>query len=201
MALKHHHPLLPRHRQHHPPHSNDYLEIITSYSKPSGVIELLTMESNTDTPGRLSFAPPSRVEPSSHRSESNVHTVIEDDASSTTPAGSTTTQEQSSSQPPSTTTPTSHKKLLWMDRPAMEELTSSPSDYHPPLFVEINTDNDTTTDSAGDKTLQYPVKSTQEYVGEFKVTPEIHAAYAVTWFGLSGAGVLMTRKLLSRGRL
>ena len=87
-----------------------------------------------------------------------------------------------------------------MDRPAMEELTSSPSNYHPPLFVEINTDDGTTTDAAGDKTLQYPVKSTQEYVGEFKVTPEIHAAYAVTWFGLSGAGVLMTRKLLSRGR-
>ena len=197
-----HHPNshIHRHRQHHQPHSNDYLEIITSYSQPSGIIELLTMESNTDTPGKLSFAPPSRVEPSSHRSESNVHTVIENDAS-TTPAGSTTTQEQSPPQP-STTTTSSHEKLLWMDRPAMEELTSSPSNYHPPLFVEINTTDDgTTTDAAGDKTLQYPVKSTQEYVGEFKVTPEIHAAYAVTWFGLSGAGVLMTRKLLSRGRL
>jgi cytochrome oxidase assembly protein ShyY1 len=33
-----------------------------------------------------------------------------------------------------------------------------------------------------------------------KVSPAIHAGYAVTWYGLSLAGVLLTRKLILRGR-
>jgi cytochrome oxidase assembly protein ShyY1 len=92
------------------------------------------------------------------------------------------------------------KKLLWMDREAMEEMTGAAD--HSPLFVQIN-DSTTNSNSDNDGTnngIQFPVKPSQEYVGEFKVTPEIHVGYAVTWFGLSGAGVIMTRKLLTRGR-
>jgi len=87
---------------------------------------------------------------------------------------------------------TAVNKLLWLDRKAMEEMTSC-SPCHPPLFVQINTN-----ETGG--ALQYPVKPTQEFVGEFKVTPAVHAGYAFTWFGLSGAGMVMTRKLLRRGR-
>ncbi len=183
----HHRP----HHPHHGPQSHDYNAIITSYTQPTGILQILAMESNTDTPGR--FAPPSRVESSPHRAESKIQTIIVDAASTATP---TTTSDP---------IPMSHKQLLWMDRPAMEELTSCQiPNYHPPLFVEINTSHDDSV-VAVDKnknasSLQYPVKSTQEYVGEFKVTPEIHAAYAITWFGLSGAGMIMTKKLLSRGR-
>lgn len=38
-------------------------------------------------------------------------------------------------------------------------------------------------------------------VGEFKVTSAVHAGYAFTWFGLSTAGIYMTRMLLkAKGR-
>ena len=85
-------------------------------------------------------------------------------------------------------------KLLWLDRQVISELTNCPLGQTPPLFVQINNDGDL------DGASQFPAKSSRKYVGEFKVTPEVHAGYAVTWFGLSGAGILMTRKLLTRGR-
>ena len=84
------------------------------------------------------------------------------------------------------------QKLLWMDPTAMSEMINSPPDINPPLFVQIKDEEETA--------LKYPARSSREYVGEFKVTPEVHAGYAATWFGLSGAGVVMTRKLLRRGR-
>mmetsp|Transcript_3173 Transcript_3173/g.7022 ORF Transcript_3173/g.7022 Transcript_3173/m.7022 type:complete len:427 (+) Transcript_3173:141-1421(+) len=135
-------------------------EVITPWAQPQGIVQLLAMESNTDTPG--TFTPPSRIE-----------TIKK--------------------QPTTKNTVPTLNKLLWMDRQAMEEMTSCPNECHPPLFVEINT-------NANKEVPQFPVKSTQEFVGEFTVTPEIHAGYAVTWFGLSGAGMVMTRKLLTRGR-
>ena len=33
-------------------------------------------------------------------------------------------------------------------------------------------------------------------IGKFKTDPAIHVGYAVTWYGLSLAGVYMTRKLI-----
>ena len=98
--------------------------------------------------------------------------------------------------PPSRLGPESDgKRLLWMDRIAMEELTSCGEDRHPHLFVEINT-----ADERHDVPPSFPARAGREFVGEFKVTPAIHAGYAFTWFGLSSAGIVMTRKLLSRGR-
>jgi hypothetical protein len=46
---------------------------------------------------------------------------------------------------------------------------------------------------------KFPVQPPLETVGEFKTTPMIHAGYAFTWFGLAGAGVVMTRKLIHEG--
>ena len=48
--------------------------------------------------------------------------------------------------------------------------------------------------------VKFPVQPPLETVGEFKVTPMIHAGYAFTWFGLASAGVVMTRKLITKGR-
>lgn len=48
--------------------------------------------------------------------------------------------------------------------------------------------------------LSFPLQAPPDKVGEFTISPTIHAGYAITWFGLSGAGMIMTRKLLSRGR-
>ena len=94
------------------------------------------------------------------------------------------------------------KKLLWMDRETMEEMTNCSTNDHPPLFVQINTTSATDDNNNMKKTESktFPVQPSQEYVGEFKVTPDVHMGYAITWFGLSGAGVIMTRKLLTRGR-
>ena len=132
------------------------LKVLHQWDQPSGTVEIMTMESETDTPGR--FTPPSRLEMKGNDSSNAI------------------------------------QKLLWLDRQAIAELTDCPSDQSPPLFVQIRDD------SCDDGKHVFPARSTREYVGEFKVTPEVHAGYAVTWFGLSGAGVLMTRKLFSRGK-
>ena len=132
--------------------------IITSWNQPLGTVELMAMESNTETPG--TFSPPSRLDSKTGTSTQNEQTI---------------------------------NKLLWLDRTAMEEMIACENDCHPPLFVEINTNEQ-------GSAPQFPVKPARKYVGEFKVTPEVHAGYAFTWFGLSGAGMIMTRKLLTRGR-
>ena len=163
---------------HHYINTKNNNEIIKSWNEPTNIVQLMTMESNTETPGM--FSPPSRID------------------------YTTTTKERNNEQPSRTI-----NKLLWMDRTVMEELlcttatdlsssSSCINENHPPFFVEINAINDD--EKTQQQQLQYPVKPTQEYVGEFKVTPEVHAGYAVTWFGLSGAGIVMTRKLLTRGR-
>ena len=147
------------------------LESTSSWEQPQGTIQLLAMESQTETPGR--FSPPSRLETNSNKQQH--------------------TQGQAQS----------HQKLLWMDREAINELTQCPKGCHPHLFVEIHKHTD---DDHGDnekkarKVPQFPVKPPQEFVGEFKVTPEVHAGYAVTWFGLASAGMVMTRKLIRRIR-
>jgi len=136
--------------------SNDS-KILRQWDQPQDIVEITTMESETETPGR--FSPPSKLNTKTDTS----------DCRDKVP------------------------KLLWLDRQAMAELTNCPSGYKPPLFVQIKDDQSTSS-------TIFPVRSSRDYVGEFKVTPEIHAGYAATWFGLSGAGVLMTRKLLVRGR-
>lgn len=46
----------------------------------------------------------------------------------------------------------------------------------------------------------WPVQPTADKVGDFKVSPAVHVGYAATWYGLSAAGIYMTRMLLTRGR-
>ena len=97
--------------------------------------------------------------------------------------------------------------LLWMDREALEERTGTRGD-RPLLLTETascaaDDGNDNNQDAVTVRATgmpTFPVKPTAETVGEFKVTPATHAGYAITWFGLSGAGMVMTRKLLRRGR-
>ena len=48
--------------------------------------------------------------------------------------------------------------------------------------------------------MSFPLQAPVDKVGEYTISPTVHAGYAVTWFGLSGAGLIMTRKLLTRGR-
>ena len=58
-------------------------------------------------------------------------------------------------------------------------------------------DNNTVTSSPTTTiTSKWPVSPTADKVGEFKVSPSIHVGYAITWYGLSMAGLYMTRILL-----
>lgn len=49
-------------------------------------------------------------------------------------------------------------------------------------------------------TTTWPAAPPAQSVGKFKVEPAVHAGYALTWYGLSAAGVYMTRMMLTRGR-
>jgi cytochrome oxidase assembly protein ShyY1 len=54
-------------------------------------------------------------------------------------------------------------------------------------------------DGAKDETT-FPLAPSAQQVGGFPVPPAMHVGYAVTWYGLSLAGVYMMRMLLARGR-
>jgi len=98
-------------------------------------------------------------------------------------------------KPPSVVDHRNPKILLWTDLDAIREKAKIESSSVP-ILTAINTENENSNSSS----TQYPIQPLIENVGEFKVTPPIHAGYAVTWLGLSGAGVYMTRKLITKGR-
>ena len=157
-------------------------QILQSWDEPKEHVTVLSMESQTEK-GRGMFPPPSRVDP--------VVVVGKGKSGNNNRNGAGVGYDSNII-----------KKLLWMDREAMEEMTNCSTNDHPPLFVQINTTS-ATDDNMNTKTeskISFPVQPSEEYVGEFKVTPDVHMGYAITWFGLSGAGVIMTRKLLRRGR-
>lgn len=93
-------------------------------------------------------------------------------------------------------------QLLWMDRAALEAKTGTVG-QNPLLLTETAEVGDidrAAVASSAAAAPTFPVRPSAVTVGEFKVTPATHAGYAVTWFGLSAAGVVMTRKLITRGR-
>lgn len=85
-----------------------------------------------------------------------------------------------------------------MDRQAIEQKTKT-NGLSPLLITETRMiSNDSNEDH--NHGVVFPIKPSIETVGEFKVLPPTHAGYAFTWFSLSGAGMYMTRKLITRGR-
>jgi cytochrome oxidase assembly protein ShyY1 len=107
------------------------------------------------------------------------------------------------------------RRLFWMDLDTMSKWTrnvssssssSSSSSTTPsppiPLYVQVQSKEEEEENkrliSKGNR--DFPVRPSSSTVGDFVTTPAIHAGYAVTWFGLAGAGVVMTRKLITRGR-
>ena len=52
------------------------------------------------------------------------------------------------------------------------------------LLTQVRATKELTTN-----TLRFPVQPPVTSVGEYKITPAIHAGYALTWYGLSGAGL------------
>lgn len=86
------------------------------------------------------------------------------------------------------------RRLLWMDRSAMAAAAGIADAEGLLLLTETDDEQD-------DDGPRFPLRPSTEDVGmTVAMAPEQHAGYAVTWFGLSGAGILMTRRLLGRGR-
>jgi surfeit locus 1 family protein len=83
-------------------------------------------------------------------------------------------------------------QLFWLDGVALQAIAES--DEETMLLTQVNDDG--TKHEKKDFPLTPPIES----IAEFKTTPAIHVGYAATWFGLSGAGMFMTRKLITRGR-
>jgi len=84
-------------------------------------------------------------------------------------------------------------QLFWMDGLALQAIAGQQEETT--LLTEI-----TTADTVSSGVHKYLKRPALETLAEFKTTPAIHAGYAVTWYGLSVAGVYMTRKLITRGR-
>ncbi|GKY90819.1 hypothetical protein MPSEU_000054700 [Mayamaea pseudoterrestris] len=85
-------------------------------------------------------------------------------------------------------------KLYWFDAPTMKAVGNVP--LSAPYFTAVRPTSDKITGSSS----SLPLAPTADQIGEFKVTPAVHVGYAVTWFGLSAAGMVMTRKLILKGR-
>lgn len=93
-------------------------------------------------------------------------------------------------------------QLFWFDGLALQAIATSNEETMLMTQVKDKTDGDglgSTTADAEAKSI-YPLQPPVEALSAFKTTPSIHAGYAATWFGLSAAGMYMTRKLISKGR-
>lgn len=88
-------------------------------------------------------------------------------------------------------------RLIWFDRRAIEGGTNT-SNINPAYFAQVNQGEEKVYDLWDER--RFPIKAGADALKEFTITPEVHLSYAVTWFGLSSAGVMMTRKLMLRGR-
>jgi surfeit locus 1 family protein len=87
-------------------------------------------------------------------------------------------------------------QLFWMDALALQAIAES--DQETTLLTQVAP---TAEQEQQHRPLDhYPRLPALESIAEFKTTPAIHAGYATTWYGLSVAGVFMTRKLITRGR-
>eukprot|EP00984_Skeletonema_dohrnii_P024537 scaffold13671_cov72-Skeletonema_dohrnii-CCMP3373.AAC.4 len=120
-------------------------QILQSWDEPNEHVTVLSMESQTEKGGGM-FTPPSRID-AVGKGGGNLIGASSDKKCV--------------------------RKLLWMDREAMEEMTNCIDD-HPSLFVQINT----TADDMKNEPKSFPVQPSDEYVGEFKVTPDVHMGYA-----------------------
>jgi cytochrome oxidase assembly protein ShyY1 len=85
------------------------------------------------------------------------------------------------------------RHFFWTDMDTMEKV-SGIEEGDGVLLVQVRSDNE-------DESVHFPAQPPLLSVGEYKTTPLIHAGYAATWFGLAGAGIYMTRKLITRGRV
>jgi surfeit locus 1 family protein len=87
-------------------------------------------------------------------------------------------------------------QLYWFDVDAMQQLVQR-NDAMLVTSYNDNNNQESGQDDSDSESLLRPVRPTLASLQEFKVSPAIHAAYAFTWFSLSLAGLIMTRRLAS----
>jgi len=102
-------------------------------------------------------------------------------------------------------------QLFWIDGLALKAIAESPNLEEETAIVTQVIDNDNKDNGNDDTTAAqqqqqqlllptYPLQPPVTSISAFKTTPSVHMGYAATWFGLSGAGLYMTRKLITKGR-
>jgi len=100
-------------------------------------------------------------------------------------------------------------QLFWIDGLALKAIAAElytsedlASGAETAMVTQVIEDGDDDGDESGsgDGPLLYPLQPPVSSIGNFKTTPATHMGYAATWFGLSGAGLFLTRKLITKGR-
>lgn len=95
-------------------------------------------------------------------------------------------------------------QLFWLDGLALQAIAESDEEAMLVVQVDDKDDEDENNNNNNEKpnptSSIYPLRPPVEAIATFKTTPSIHAGYAATWFGLSAAGLYMTRKLITKGR-
>jgi hypothetical protein len=99
-------------------------------------------------------------------------------------------------------------QLFWIDGLALKAIAAelyTPEDLASNAETAMVTqvvdeDNNDSSNSNSEGPLLYPLQPPVSSIGNFKTTPATHIGYAATWFGLSGAGFVLTRKLITKGR-
>ncbi|KAG7337575.1 SURF1 family protein [Nitzschia inconspicua] len=93
-------------------------------------------------------------------------------------------------------------QLFWLDGLALQAIAESNEEtYLMTQVLEEEKEEETEEHQQGSQAIvEYPLRPPITSVGDFRTTPAIHVGYAATWFGLSAAGVYMTRKLITKGR-
>lgn len=89
-------------------------------------------------------------------------------------------------------------QLFWLDGLALQAIAES--DEETRLMVQVLEEKDDDTTKESQHSVEYPLRPPISEVANFRTTPAIHVGYAATWFGLSAAGIYMTRKLITKGR-
>jgi surfeit locus 1 family protein len=90
-------------------------------------------------------------------------------------------------------------QLFWLDGLALQAIAESDEQtYLMTQICEGDDEKDHKTPSSSN--VDYPLRPLVASLCDFRTTPAIHLGYAATWFGLSAAGIYMTRKLISKRR-
>ena len=95
-------------------------------------------------------------------------------------------------------------RLFWFDEVVLKALAEESGDSKITYFSQVDQRREDTGANDGDygasDQQEYPLVPPVMAMAEFKTSPEVHMGYAATWYGLSVAGTIMTRKLITRGR-